>query len=97
MKLTKAAIAKFKMPAGKSDMVVFDDDLAGFGLRMRAGGSLTWVVQYRQGNRQRRMVIGKYPAMASEPARTAAAELLAKVRLGHGPQGTKLDARHAVQ
>ncbi len=96
MKLTKSAIGKFKVPAGKSELLVFDDGMAGFGLRLRAAGSATWIVQYRRGKRQRRMAIGKYPAMPPELARTSAAELLAKVRLGEDPQGTKLDARHAV-
>jgi integrase len=96
MKLTKAAIAKLKIPEGKTELLVFDDDLAGFGLRLRGGGSSTWIIQYRQGKRQRRMAIGKYPAMAPEPARKSAAELLAKVKLGEDPQGTKLEARHAI-
>ncbi|MEM9257940.1 MAG: integrase arm-type DNA-binding domain-containing protein [Pseudomonadota bacterium] len=96
MKLTKAAVSKLRIPEGRSELLVFDDDMAGFGLRLRAGGSATWLIQYRIGKQQRRMTIGKYPAMAPEPARTAAAELLAKVRLGEDPQGAKLEARHAV-
>lgn len=96
MKLTKAAVSKLRIPTGKTELLVFDDDMAGFGLRLRAGGSASWLIQYRIGKRQRRMTIGKYPAMAPEPARNAAAELLAKVRLGEDPQGAKFEARHAV-
>lgn len=97
MKLTKAAIAKIKIPAGKSELLVFDDDLPGFGLRLRTGGSASWIIQYRPKiQKQRRMVIGKLKSMAPEQARTRAAELLAKVRLGEDPQGAKLDARYAV-
>ena len=96
MKLTKAAVSKLSIRDGRSELLVFDDDMAGFGLRLRGGGSATWIIQYRQGRRQRRMVIGKYPSMAPEPARTAAAELLAQVRLGQDPQGAKLYARRAV-
>ena len=96
MKLTKAAVSKLRIPEGKSELLTFDDDMAGFGLRLRAGGSATWLIQYRLGERQRRMTIGKYPAMAPEPARAAAAELLAKVRLGEDPQGAKLQVRRTV-
>ena len=97
MKLTKATIAKIKIPAGKSELLVFDDDLPGFGLRLRAGGSASWIIQYRPKiQKQRRMVIGKLRSMAPEQARTRAAELLAKVRLGEDPQGAKLEARYAV-
>ncbi|MEM9626895.1 MAG: tyrosine-type recombinase/integrase [Pseudomonadota bacterium] len=96
MKLTRAAIAKLRIPDGKSEFLVFDDDLAGFGLRLRAGGSASWIIQYRLGARQRRMTIGRLKGTAPDQARTRAAELLAKVRLGEDPQGTKLEARHAI-
>ena len=55
MKLTKVNIAKVAVPSGKSEIIEFDDDVPGFGLRVRAGGSATWIFQYRQGNKQRRL------------------------------------------
>jgi len=51
MKLTKVNIAKVAVPSGKSEIIEFDDDVPGFGLRVRAGGSATWIFQYRQGNK----------------------------------------------
>ena len=50
MKLTKASVERLKLPEGKSEIIVFDDDLAGFGVRIRAGGKRTWVAQYRLGD-----------------------------------------------
>ncbi len=38
-KLTKATVAKLKLPAGQSDAIYFDDDLPGFGLRLRRAAS----------------------------------------------------------
>lgn len=38
MKLTKANIAKVAVPHGKSEVIVFDDDVLGWGLRVRTGG-----------------------------------------------------------
>jgi hypothetical protein len=58
MKLTVKTTDGIKLPTGKSDCIVFDDDIAGFGLRLREGGSRTWVYQYRIGKKQRRMVLG---------------------------------------
>ena len=39
MKLTKATVGKPRVPEGKSELIVFDEDMPGFGLRLRAGGS----------------------------------------------------------
>ena len=37
---------------------MFDEKLPGFGLRSRAGGKRTWIVQYRVGRKQRRKTLG---------------------------------------
>jgi hypothetical protein len=49
MKLTKTTVAKLSVPQGKSELIVFDEDMPGFGLRLRAGGSAVWIAQYRVG------------------------------------------------
>ena len=54
MKLTKVNISKVVVVPGKSETIAFDDDVPGFGLRVRAGGSATWIFQYQQGSKQRR-------------------------------------------
>src|SRR6516165_5375234 len=92
MKLTEAAISKIP-PQGKADVVFFDNDLPGFGLRIRAGGSRSWVFQYKLGPKHRRITLGKYPALPSGKARETAVKLYAEVRLGKDPQGTKADSR----
>jgi hypothetical protein len=58
MKLTQANIARLSLPLGKSDAIYFDDDMPGFGLRLRAGGKRTWIIQYRVGTKQRRRTLG---------------------------------------
>jgi hypothetical protein len=55
MKLSNASIAGLTLPAGKSELLVFDDTLPGFGIRIRAGGKRTWIAQYRVGTKQRRL------------------------------------------
>lgn len=49
MKLTAASVAKLTLPEGKSEAFYWDDDVPGFGLRLRAGGSRVWVLQHRIG------------------------------------------------
>src|SRR5262249_9332231 len=44
MKLTAQTLAKYKWP-DKPDHIVFDDDIAGFGLRSR-NGRRSWIFQY---------------------------------------------------
>ena len=93
MKLTKATIAGLRLPEGKSDAIFFDDDVPGFGLRIRAGGKKTWIVQYRVGKMQRRITLGAVNALDPEKARKAARDRLAQVTLGGDPQREKADAR----
>jgi hypothetical protein len=48
MKLSSASVAGLKLPEGKSELLVFDDTLPGFGVRLRAGGKRSWIAQYRK-------------------------------------------------
>jgi integrase len=85
MKFTATIISKLKLPAGKSDHIEFDDDLPGFGLRLRAGGSRTWIAQYRLGKKQRRLPLGTVQKTDLAEARQKARVALAKVALGIDP------------
>jgi integrase len=93
MKLTKLSIERLALPPGKSEAIFFDDDVPGFGLRLRAGGSRTFIVQYALGGRQRRMTIGTAKVLDAPRARQTARNLLAKVRLGHDPAADRAEAR----
>jgi integrase len=93
MKLTKASIERLALPAGKSEAIIFDDDVPGFGLRLREGGSRTFIVQYALGGRQRRMTLGAAKVLDAAKARDTARNLLAKVRLGQDPAADRAEAR----
>jgi integrase len=93
MRLTKASVAKLSLPDGKSDLLVFDDDLAGFGLRLRSGGKRTWIAQYRLGTKQRRLSLGSAAAIDADEARKRAKAALSKVTLGIDPQIEKNGVR----
>jgi len=93
MKLTKATIADLALPAGKADVIFFDDEIAGLGLRIRAGGKRTWIAQYRVGAKQRRVTLGDVRKLDADKARAAARNRLAQVTLGGDPQADKATAR----
>jgi integrase len=76
-----------------TDTIVFDGAIPGFGLRTRAGGSQTWVFQYKLGAKQRRMVIGKASALTPAKARKIAGDLYAAVRLGRDPASERETAK----
>ncbi len=93
MKLTKASVDRLKLPQGKSELIVFDEALPGFGLRMRSGGKRTWIAQYRVGAKQRRLTLGTVETLDSDGARRHAKDALARVQLGQDPQAEKTAAR----
>jgi integrase len=93
MKFTLGSIRDIGLPKGKKDHIEFDDDVPGFGLRIREGGSRSWIYQYRIGSKQRRMVLGNAKSVPLILARKNAGELEARVRLGEDPAGEKERAR----
>jgi integrase len=88
MEFTKASIARLTMPAGKDEYIAWDDDLPGFGIRLR-GDSRRWIVQYRVGHRQRRESLGDPRKVKLDDARKIARERFARVELGGDPAAEK--------
>jgi integrase len=95
MKLTDRAVAGLVRPADKVDLVIWDDDLPGFGVRLR-GNSKRWIIQYRAGRQQRREILGDVRKVRLEAARKAAQQRFAKVVLGIDPGAAKRAAREAA-
>lgn len=89
MKLT----ANAKLPKGKSDHIEWDHDLPGFGLRIRAGGSRSFIFQYKLGTKQRRMSLGSATALTAARVRKTAEELYHRVKLGQDPGSDKIEAQ----
>jgi hypothetical protein len=89
MRLTAAAVGGLKLDSGVADRIIFDDDVPGFGIRVRSGGARTWIFQYKIGGRTRRLVLGQVSAVKLAKARDIASELHAKVRPGGDPASEK--------
>ena len=96
--LTKAAVKKLALPAGKTDIVYWDNTLVGFGLRIRAGGKRTWMVQFRDaGGATRKITVGNALTLEADEARAQAKKLLSGVNLGNDPAKVKKEARAATK
>ncbi len=81
------------VPVGKTEAIFFDDDIAGFGLRIRAGGGRVWVFQYKLGLKHRRLTLGSANSMDVATARSKARLLQAAARMGQDPAGEKIETR----
>ncbi|TXN80625.1 tyrosine-type recombinase/integrase [Methylobacterium sp. WL8] len=94
MRLTNQSAAALRVPEGKLYVLAFDDDLPGFGIRANAGGSRIWIVQYRNAlGQSKRESLGRVGVLSATDARRAAAEKLARVRLGGDPGAEREQAR----
>ena len=90
MKLTAKAVTALMLPVGKTDAIFFDEDLPGFGYRLRQSGdkvARSWVAQYRHAGQTRRMTLNSI--LSAEQARDEAKKILAKVALGQDPATEK--------
>jgi integrase len=93
MRLTDSTVAALKVPRGKSEIIVFDDALAGFGVRLRSGGSKRFIYQYKLNSTNRRVT---FKEANVKRARAAAQILAAKVTLGADPALEKEAAHDAA-
>ena len=93
MRLTVKSTAGLKLPPGKDDYIEWDDEIPGFGVRLRKGGSRNYIFQYKIGAKQRRMKIGKLGAMDFGKARKRAEEIHALVHTGKDPAGEKAETK----
>jgi integrase len=99
MRLTVKAADGLKLERGKTERIEFDDDIPGFGLRIREGGSRTWIFQYRIGSKQRRMVLGSAASAQTNLAemRKTASRLHGRVELGQDPAMDREVARRDAE
>jgi integrase len=85
MKLNQRTATALKLPSGKAEHFYWDDDLRGFGLRVRKDSHRTWVVGYRARGRYRRVTLGDVAKLSAEQARTDAKRIFGDLTRGIDP------------
>ena len=96
MQLTKTTIATLSLPKGRTDHIFWDDELPGFGLRLR-GGTRRFVIQYRFAGQSRRESLGDPRKVSLDDARRAARARFAKLELGVDPGAERAKAKAAAE
>ena len=77
-------------PTRTGEYVVWDTELAGFGLRIRPSGSAYWTVRLRHRGKYRRVTFGRVEDVEARFARAQARRLLAEVALDGLPKRTAI-------
>ncbi len=89
--LTNRAVAALKV---ERDMVYWDRDLPGFGVRVYPGGGKVYIAQAREpGKKVRRVTVGRHDVLNADRARQRAAFIIARIRAGEDPVPLPLAAR----
>jgi integrase len=92
-KLTKRIIDTTR-PVDGREVVIWDDEIKGFGLRVKPTGVKSYVIQYRNTEGEsRRLTIGKHGPLTPDKARQKARILLGEVLDGADPARAKREAR----
>lgn len=84
MRLTKRIIEAAE--AQDRELFLWDDEVPGFGVRILPSGTRTYVLQYRQARRTRRLKLGRYPVLTPDEARRLAIRRLAEILQGIDPR-----------
>ena len=96
-KLSKTVVERIK--AADQDVVVWDNTLPGFGVRVKPSGVRSYIIQYRNRNTSasRRLTIGQHgPLLTFDQAKKQARAMLADAMRGADPVEIRRTARKAA-
>lgn len=96
MRLTNQSALAITRPEGRPQITVFDDEVPGFGVRVSAK-TRVWIISYRNKlGQSKQETIGRVGLLTATEARKAAADMLARVRLGSDPHTERKAAKKAA-
>ena len=84
IRLTKRSVDALR--AADKDTLVWDRDLAGFGVRVHASGRKVFVVQSRGPGGSKRVSLGRHGKISAEVARKQAAAVIDRIKRGEGAE-----------
>jgi integrase len=88
-KVTKRTVDALK-PAPARDVLLWDDELPGFGVRCRSSGTKSYFLKYRtRGGRQRWLTLGAHGPLTPDRARAKALREKAAIGDGDDPSGER--------
>jgi len=83
-----------RLPKGR-EQVLWDETLPGFGVRRKASGAISYLIQYRNASGvSRRFSLGRHGVLTPQEARAMAKDRLADVRRGQDPADDRQKARN---
>jgi integrase len=99
-KITKRMVDALQPAADGRELILWDSEIAGFGVRVQRGGAKVYVLKYRAGSGReapsRKLTIGKHGSpWTAETARAEGKRLLGMVAQGKDPAGTKREEKAA--
>ena len=99
-KITKRAVDALA-PKNGAEVVLWDQEVRGFGIRARVGGAKTYILHYRAGTGRgaplRKLTIGKHGSpWTPDMARTEAKRLLGLIASGEDPAERRATERKAL-
>lgn len=80
---------------GEKESFLWDGELKGFGVRFSTEGRKTFILQYRQGGRTRRMKLGTFGNLTVDEARDIAKKALGRIADGDDPSAERQQERRA--
>ena len=86
-KLQHRSISKRTVEAlsAEKDMVCWDSELPGFGVRVYPSGSKVYIAQTRARGESRRVTVGRHGVITADQARQRAALIISRVKAGEDP------------
>lgn len=91
--ISKRSVDAFRCGAGKDREILWDTELAGFGVIAFPTGKKVYCIQYRKDGRSRRSRIGEHGRLTPDEARSQAKRHLGRVEEGADPIADRQAAR----
>lgn len=89
IKLTKTKVEALPLPTDKDQSFFWDSEIKGFGVRVTASGSRSYIVQRLVSGKSRRFTLGPHGLLTCDEARKRAMEKLLEMRDGIDPKAEK--------